>query len=132
MALIGTENLRYSNVVKFELAPELAFCREQVTANEASAKSYVVGTVLGKVTATGKFKVSVATATDGSEVAAAVVVEDKAVAAATDTKVLALVRGPAIVGKAGLVLDATIDTQAEKDAVYAALAAKGILANDQF
>jgi hypothetical protein len=130
--LIATDTLRFSNTVKHEYEPALGFCRESVTANEASVKTYAIGTVLGKVTATGKYKVAVATATDGSEVAAAVVVEDKAVAATTDTKVLALVRGPAIVGKAALVLDASFDLQAEKDAVYAALAAKGILVNDQF
>ena len=132
MALIATDTLRFSNTVKHEYEPATGFCREVLVANEATAKTYAIGTVLGKVTATGKYKISVATATDGSEVAAAVVIEDKSVAASTDTKVLALVRGPVIVGKAALVLDASIDTQAEKDAVYAALAAKGILANDQF
>jgi predicted regulator of Ras-like GTPase activity (Roadblock/LC7/MglB family) len=53
-----------------------------------------------------------------------------AVPATTDTKVLALVKGPAIVSKAGLVLDATYNLDAEKAAVYAALEAKGIACND--
>lgn len=132
MALIAVDSLRYSNTVKHEYEPALGFCRESLTVNEASAKTYAIGTVLGQVTATGKYKIAVQTATDGSQVAAAVVVEDKSIGAAADTKVLALVRGPAIVGKAALVLDASYDLQAEKDAVYAALAAKGILVNDQF
>lgn len=131
MPLIATEGLRYSNTVKHEYAPELAFCREQVIVNE-SAQTLAIGTVLGQVTATGKWKIVTAGATDGSQVAAAVVVEEIAVPAATDTKVLALVRGPAIVSKGALTMGADIDTAGEKNAVYAALATKGILANDSF
>ena len=52
MSIFATEPLRYSNVVKQELFPESAFCRATVVANEAAAKTYAVGTVLGKVTAT--------------------------------------------------------------------------------
>lgn len=130
MAILGTENFRMSHLVKKELWPELAYNRLVVTVNEAAAKSLVVGSVLGKVTATGKYKVAVQTAVDGSQTADAIVIQDTSVAAATDTKVLVLVKGPAIVSKAALVLDATYDLQAEKDAVYAALEAKGIQVND--
>jgi hypothetical protein len=130
--LIATDTLRFSNTVKHEYEPSLGFCREVVTVNEAAIKTYVIGTVLGVVTATGKYKISVQNAVDGSQIPAAVVVEDKSIAATTDTKVLVIARGPAIVGKAALGLDASFGTQAQKDAAYAALAAKGILANDQF
>lgn len=130
MPLIATDTLRYSNTVKYELEPALGFCRDVVTANEAGAKTYAVGTVLGKVTAGGKYKITEATAVDGSQNAAAIVLEDKSVPATTDTKVLVLVRGPAIVSKSALTYGATIDTQPEKDAVYAALAALNILVND--
>ena len=130
MPVIGTENARLSNVVKKELWPDLAYNRLVVTVNEAAAKSYVPGTVLGKVTADGKYKIAVQTAVDGSQTADAIVMQEVAVAANTDTKVLVMVKGPAIVSKAGLVLDATFDLQAEKDAVYAALEAKGIQVND--
>jgi hypothetical protein len=44
--------------------------------------------------------------------------------------VLVLIKGPAIVSKAGLVLDATYNEAGEKAAVYAALEAKGIAVND--
>lgn len=128
MGIIATEAFRFSNVVKHEYEPSIAFCREGVVVNDVAA-SLVPGVVLGKVTATGKYKVAKADATDGSEVAAAVVIEEKTVAASTDTKVLALVRGPAIVSKAGLILDATYNLDAEKAAVYAALEAKQILSN---
>lgn len=130
MPVIGTENARLSNVVKKELWPDLAYNRLVVTVNEAAAKSYVPGTVLGKVTATGKYKIAVQTASDGSQTADAIVMQEVSVAASTDTKVLVMVKGPAIVSKTGLVLDATFDLQAEKDAVYAALEAKGIQVND--
>lgn len=130
MAILATENFRFSHVIKKEMWPEYAYNRAVVTVNEAAAKSYVPGTVLGKVTADGKYKIAVQTAVDGSETADAIVLGEVAVAAATDTKVLVLIKGPAIVSKAGLVLDATFDLDAEKNAVYAALEAKGIQVND--
>lgn len=135
MTVIATDSgNRFSNVVKHEYEPTLAYCRELVTVNEAAQATYDVGTVLGKITASGKYVISKATASDGSEVAAAVVIGDSmgdaaefTVAATTDTKVLVLARGPVILSKGALILDATINTDAEKLAVYDALAAKGIV-----
>ena len=128
--IIATEAKRLSNVVKKELFPEDGYCRQVVTVNEAAAKSYVPGTVLGKVTDGGKYKIAVQTAEDGSQTADAIVIGEHTIAATTDTKVLVLIKGPAIVSKAGLVLDATYNLDAEKAAVYAALEAKGIACND--
>lgn len=130
MPLIANDTKRLSNVVKQELWPDAAYCRAVVTVNEATAKSYVPGTVLGKVTASGKYKIAVQTASDGSQVADAIVMDNYSIAGSTDTKVLVLIKGPAVIGKGGLVLDASYDLQAEKDAVYAALEAKGIQCND--
>jgi len=130
MPVIATEAKRLSNVVKKELFPEDGYCRQVVTVNEAAAKSYVPGTVLGKVTDGGKYKIAVQTADDGSQTADAIVIGEHTIAATTDTKVLVLIKGPAIVSKAGLVLDATYNLDAEKAAVYAALEAKGIACND--
>lgn len=126
----ATEAKRLSNVVKQELWSESGYTRAVVTVNEAAAASYVPGTVLGKVTADGKYKIAVQTAEDGSAVADAIVIGEQSIAATTDTKVLVLIKGPAIVSKAGLVLDATYNLTAEKNAVYAALEAKGINCND--
>lgn len=126
MTIQATDKARLSNLVKHELWPETGYCRKVVTVNEAAAKTYVVGTVLGKVTADGKYKIAVQTAVDGSNVADAIVIDNYSIAATTDTKVLVLIKGPAEVSKDALVLDATYDQQAEKDAVYAALEAKGI------
>jgi molybdopterin biosynthesis enzyme len=129
MTLIATEAKRLSNVVKQELFPESGYCRIAVTYN-GTAASLVPGTVLGKVTADGKFKIAVQTAADGSEVADAIVMVEKTTLANTDITVLCLVKGPAIVSKDGLILDASYDLDAEKAAVFAALEAKGINCND--
>jgi hypothetical protein len=129
-APFATENKRFSNTVKAELWPHLAYCREVVTANEAALKEYVIGAGLGVVTATGKYKIVEATASDGSQNAAAIVLEDKSVPATTDTEVLVLARGPAMVSKAALTFGASVDTDNERNAIYAALVAKGIIVAD--
>jgi hypothetical protein len=126
----ATEAFRVSNVIKKELWPDDAWCRLVVTVNEAAAKAYVSGTVLGKVTATGKYKISVQTASDGSQVADAIVMFEQAIAITTDTKVLVLIKGPAVVSKTGLVLDTTYDNDTKKNVVYASFEAKGIQVND--
>lgn len=126
MSVKYTDTARFSNLVKQELWPATGFCRKEVVVNEAAAKTYAVGTVLGKVTATGKYKVAVETAVDGSKVAAAIVIDDHSIAAATDTKVVVLVKGPLEVSKGALVLDVTYDNDAKKDAVYASLEAVNI------
>lgn len=126
MTVLFTDTLRLSNLVKKEQWAELGYCREVVTVNEATAKSYVVGTLLGKVTADGKYKIAVQTAVDGSAVAAGIVLEVKSIAATTDTKIVVLVKGPSAISVGGLVLDASYDLDAEKAVVYAALEAKGI------
>lgn len=133
MALISQDTARLGNVLKHEYSPANSYCREVVVVNEAAETTLKPGTVLGKVTADGKYKVVTAGAADGSEDAAAVVIEasDKVAAAGTDTSVLAIVRGPAIFAKEGLTLGADIDLDAEKQAVYDALEALGILVNDQ-
>lgn len=125
----ATEDFRISHLVKMEHCPEFGWSRLLVTVNEAAAKEYVLGTVLGKVTANGKYKIAVQTAVDGSQTAAALVLGKQSIPATTDTKVLVLVRD-AIVSKAALVLDATYDLDAEKAVVYASLEALRIAVND--
>lgn len=99
------------------------------------ATDFVVGdTFIISVAGTEKWKICKATATDGSEYAAGIFIADAlgnagplSVAATTDTKVLVLVRGPAIVAEGALVFDASIDTAAELAAAKAQLKAKGIM-----
>ena len=136
MSVIATDTQRYSNVVKYEEEPSLALTREVVIVNDA-AKTLKLGMLLGKVTATGKYKEAVETATDGSESPVAVVVGKDILADAvtltadTDTKVLAIVRGDdVVVSKAGLLPNASFDDATKLAAAYASLASIGILAND--
>lgn len=126
MTTIATENKRLSNWLKWELATEVAYCRKEVIVNEASAIAYVSGDVLGKVTATGKYKIAKQTASDGSQVPAAIVVYDSAIGAGVDKGVSVVIKGPAIVGKKGIRLDATYNDDTKKGVAYAALEAIGI------
>ena len=131
MPLLATDSQRFSNVVKHEYDPSTNYCRETVVVNEAAAKTYTVGMVLGKVTATGKYKLSVQSASDGSQNPVAIVVRDtQDIAATTDTKIPVIARGPVIVSKAGLVLDTTFNDATKKAAAYASLQTVGILVND--
>lgn len=127
MPLIATENRRFSNVIKEEFWPNFAYCRQLVTVNETAAKSYVPGTVLGKITANGKYRIAVQTATDGSQVGAAIVMREQSITANTDTQVLVIYRGPAIASKFGLQFDASFTTENQKAATYAAFEAVGIM-----
>lgn len=125
MAVIAVDTFRMSHVVKYELAAELAYCRAVAVVND-TAQTLAIGAVLGKVTATGKYKKAVQTAVDGSNVGAAVVIEAKAVLGSTDTNVLVIVRGPASVSKGALGIDATYNDATKLGTLYADFEAKGI------
>lgn len=84
------------------------------------------GTVLGKITASGKYAAHDPAAVDGTEAAAAVL-WGKADAGAGDALAVALVRGPAIVNRHDLVF-AGSPSAGEIEAAHAALLAAGILA----
>lgn len=133
MALISQDTARLGNVLKHEYEPASGYCREVVVVNEASETVLKPGTVLGKVAADGKYKVVTAGAVDGSETAAAVVMEgsDVTAAAGTDTPVLAIVRGFSIWAKEALVMGADVDQPAEKQAVYDDMATFGAIVSDQ-
>lgn len=127
---IATDTYRLSHLIKAEEWVNHGWCRGIVTVNGPAA-TLRIGAVLGKVTATGKYKFAIETAVDGSKVADAIVIEDTVIPATTDTAVQVLIRGDAIVGKNALILDATYDNDAKKLAVYDALEAKRILVNTQ-
>ena len=122
----ATEDYRISHLVKKEQWPEFGWSRLLVTVNEAATKEYVLGTVLGKVTANGKYKIAVQTAVDGSQTAAALVLGKQSIPATTDTKVLVAIRGPMSVNKAGVFLDSTYNDDTKKGVIYTAMEAKGI------
>ena len=103
------------------------------------AADFIVGdTFVITVTGTEKYKILENTASDGSAAFAGIYIGasnglgiDTSVAATTDTTVLILERGPALVAKEGLTLGASIDTAAEKAALYAQMATVGIIAEAQ-
>ena len=113
------------DVLKYELNPN--YTREVVTLLAGS--SYLVGAVLGKITASGKYTLAGATGSDGAETAAAVLLyaTDATLADATG---IVLARGPAIVSRAGLVFDASVDDGTKTAAKIAELAGAGIIARD--
>lgn len=83
------------------------------------------GTVLGRITASGKYAAHDPGATDGTETAVAVL-WGKVDATSGDVDAVALLRGPAIVNRHDLVFAGT-PTGPEIDAAHTALLAAGIL-----
>ena len=57
--------------------------------------------------------------------------QDTVIAAATDTNILILARGKAVVSKGAMFLDATYDNDTKKNTAYAGLKALGILVEAQ-
>jgi hypothetical protein len=116
------------DLLKYELNGN--YSRETVTLKAGT--NYALGSVLGKITASGKYRLSPAAQVagdEGAETAVAVLVE--AVDASSGDKTgLVVARGPAIVSKAALTFDASVDQAAEKTAKHAQLAASGIVPRD--
>ena len=116
------------DLLKYELNGN--FSREVITLK--SGTNYALGSVLGKITASGKFRLSPATAVtgdEGAETATAILIE-AVDATAADKMGLVVARGPAIVSKAALVFDASVDQTSEKTAKHVQLAAAGIVPRD--
>ena len=130
MSLVATRAPRLGNLVKYEEAAQHGFTREAVTVNTAAAQDLKIGSVLGKITANGKYTISDPAAIDGSEVAAAVVLENISTAIATDITVTVMVRGSAILGRDALVFDVA-HSAGEIATVEAELAALNILVRTQ-
>lgn len=138
MAVIATQggfSLIGGLIKQYDCPEAPSLFNDVLVVNTAAIKTIPLGTVLGKITATGKYIPAVETAVDGSKVAAAIYIGDSTGAvtntvtvAATDTNVLALVRGKVVVSKDALVLDATYDDATKKNVVYASLKALGIFA----
>ena len=113
------------DVLKYELNPN--FTRETITLLAGTA--YPVGAVLGRITASGKYKLATSGGSDGAQNAAAVLLYATD-ATAADQEAVVMVRGPAIVSKAALVFDATIDDVAKIATKHGQLAALGIIPRD--
>jgi hypothetical protein len=120
-----TQTPTMGDVLKYELNPN--FTRETVTL--LAGTNYRVGAVLGRITASGKMKLSTATGTDGAQNAAGMLLDDVD-ATNADANAVVILRGPAIVSKAALVFDASVDDATKRAAKHAQLTALGIIPRD--
>ena len=110
------------DIVKFQINPN--YTNEAITL--LLGTNYKSGAVLGKITASGKYKLAVVGAVDGSAVAVAVLL-NTADATLADATGIILARGPAIVSKAALVFDASVNTAPLTATKHAELTAVGIV-----
>lgn len=120
-----TEPPSMGDVLKYEVNPN--YTREVITLLQGMP--YPVGSVLGQITASGKYKLATSGGTDGAQTATAVLLYavDATLADATG---IVVVRGPSIVSRAGLAYDATVDDGTKISAKIAQLTAVGIVARD--
>ena len=114
------------DLLKFEL--NASYTRETVTLKAGT--SYPLGSVLGRITASGEYRLSPAAEVvgdEGAEVAIGVLLE---AVDATDAAVTGLIaaRGPVILADAALVFDASVDQPAERTAKTTQLATVGLVA----
>ena len=117
--------LTMGNVLKYEVNPN--YTRETITL--LAGMPYPVGSVLGRITASGKYKLATSGGSDGAQTASAVLLYavDATLADATG---IVVARGPAIVSRAALAYDATVDDGAKIITKIGQLAGAGILARD--
>ena len=120
-----TEPPSMGDVLKYEVNPN--YTREVVTL--LAGMPYPVGAVLGRITASGKYKLATSGGSDGAQTATAVLLYavDATLADATG---IVVARGPAIVSRAALAYDATVDDAAKITTKIGQLAAAGIIARD--
>ena len=110
------------DVLKYEVNPN--FTRETITL--LAGTNYPVGAVLGRITASGKYKLATSGGSDGAQTAAAVLLY-AVDASATDAIGVVVARGPAIVSKSALVFDATVDDAPKTATKLGHLASVGIV-----
>lgn len=121
MAVVSTYPKHSSEWLKHELDPELF--REEVTIL-AGVGNLVTGTVMGKVTATGKWKPHTDGASDGTETAAGVLLHGVDASGGSDVKGVLVTRN-AKIAPAALSWHSSVNNQTKKDAALVELAALG-------
>jgi hypothetical protein len=113
------------DVLKYEVNPN--YTREVITLQLGLC--YPAGSVLGRITASGKYTLSPATGADGSQTAVAVLLYPVN-ATLADAVGIVVTRGPAIVSRAALAYEATVNDAAKIAAKITQLATVGIIARD--
>lgn len=101
------------------------YSREVVTI--ASGADLKIGSVLGKITANGKYALSAPGASDGSEDPVAILITDADAASADVTNAIVIVREARAI-RAGLIFHSTIDNETKRNTAVAALKALGVIA----
>ncbi|CDK99831.1 conserved protein of unknown function [Magnetospirillum gryphiswaldense MSR-1 v2] len=114
------------DLLKFEL--NASYTRETVTLKAGT--SYPLGSVLGRITANGEYRLSPAAEVvgdQGAETAIAVLLE---AVDATDGVATGLIaaRGPVILADGALIFEASVDQPAERAAKIVQLATVGLVA----
>ena len=117
--------LTMGDVLKYEVNPN--YTRETITL--LAGMPYPVGSVLGRITASAKYKLATSGGSDGAQTASAVLLYavDATLADATG---IVMARGPAIVSRAALIYDATVDDGAKIITKIGQLTTAGIIARD--
>jgi hypothetical protein len=120
-----TEQPSMGDVLRYEVNPN--YTREVITL--LIGMPYPVGSILGRITASGKYKLATSGGADGAQTATAVLLYavDATLADATG---IVVARGPSIVSRAGLAYDGTVDDAAKITTKLSQLAAVGIIARD--
>jgi len=113
------------DLLKYEVNPN--YTRDTITLLAGTA--YPVGAVLGRITASGKYKLATSGGSDGAQTAAAVLLY-AVDASGTEGIGIALTRGPAIVARGIVSFDATVDDPAKIATKQGQLASLGIIARD--
>lgn len=137
MALVATEAKPLSYFVNHEY-PFKNIVRETITVTVAEGDVLKVGQTLGKITATGKYIVSVETAVDGSESFGAILADlqdgsrERTFDTAGDYTLVGVVKGPALASRTALetLLDSSYDDDTKKDTYFASMVAAGIDASE--
>lgn len=114
------------DLLKFEL--NASYSRETVTLKAGT--SYPLGAVLGRITASGEYRLSPAALVagdEGAETAIAVLLEAMDTTGGATTGLIAA-RGPVILAEGALAFDASVDQPAERAAKVSQLAALGLVA----
>ena len=120
-----TQQPSMGDVLKYEVNPN--YTREVITLLQGMP--YPLGAVLGKITASGAFKLATSGGTDGAQTASAVLLY-AVDATLADAEGIVLARGPSIVSRAELAYDASVDDGAKITTKLGQLAAVGIIARE--
>ena len=120
-----TEPPSMGDVLKYEVNPN--YTREVVTL--LAGMPYPMGAVLGRITASGKYKLATSGGSDGAQTATAVLLH-AVDATLADAMGIVVARGPVIVSRAALAYDTTVDDGAKITTKIGQLAAVGIVARD--